>query len=104
MINEIEKALAACTQGDWHWKDLTDARNSLMNILEDGNGKEILNFGDSEPYYPTEGSEPSDADAIVIANATKWLRYLLKEIKDRYGDLHIAYMHGQASMKEANGE
>tara|TARA_R110000751_G_scaffold76357_5_gene153931 strand:- start:249 stop:506 length:258 start_codon:yes stop_codon:yes gene_type:complete len=81
MIDEIEKALAECTQGDWQWarRDTTKRLiSSELMKLHNGMGVEICDFGNDEQYYPTEGAEPTDADALIIANATKWLRYMLE--------------------------
>lgn len=93
MINEIEKALEECTQGDWQWKDPSTRKyydeTVDLPILENSDGEEILNFGCAEQYYPTEGEVPRDSDALVIANATKWLRYLLQQNKDLQRKCHV---------------
>jgi len=61
------------TKGKWYWSYGSDTqRASLLNEQ----GEEICNFGDSETYYPTEGVEPNDYDALLISKAPEMFEML----------------------------
>lgn len=61
----------------WAWHD-SENTTGLGRIVHAGDGhpetREVCWFGDAERFYPTEGTEPSDADIsriLVCINACK---------------------------------
>lgn len=68
---EIEKlnALAlAATPGPWEWVENATGKGTQGGIKARHNAS-VCDFGDAEKYYPTEGMEPSAADAAYIVAA-----------------------------------
>jgi hypothetical protein len=64
------------TKGKWYWVyGPTTEKASLMSE----NQNEVCNFGDGATYYPTEGLEPNEYDALLISKAPEMLE-MLKEI------------------------
>lgn len=64
------------TKGPWFWdkRDNSGSRYSTaMPALMGADGAEVFNLGDCETYYPTEGTEPSEADKSLIAAAPELL-------------------------------
>jgi len=55
----------------WRWDNSgADERPyTRMARILDKDGVEVLNFGDSEQYYPTEGMEPTEEEAAYIVEA-----------------------------------
>lgn len=64
------------TPGPWKWHRPNGDWATEMSSLVDDTGKQVLNFGNSEQFYPTEGTEPNDADALLIADAPMLLTML----------------------------
>jgi len=59
------------------WKWIVEFEDSAkMPSLVDANGKEICNFGDSEQYYPLEGTPPNDENSKLIEAAPELLEAL----------------------------
>lgn len=58
------------TKGRWHFRrPMTDT----LAILENDKGEQVCNFGNNYQYYPTEGEEPNDYDALLISKAPELL-------------------------------
>jgi hypothetical protein len=62
----------------------------------DADGLEICSFGDSGPYYPSEGSAPSDEDCALMIAAPE----LLEALTAAWHALR-SYQHGNSSPKLA---
>jgi hypothetical protein len=61
------------TKGKWYWVyGPTTEKASLMSE----NQNEVCNFGDGATYYPTEGLEPNEYDALLISKAPEMLEML----------------------------
>lgn len=56
------------TPGPWKWSE-SNGPSRDMPVLHGAGGLEVMDFGDSETYYPTAGSPPDKADARLIAAA-----------------------------------
>ena len=61
------------TPGPWAW---TGKSGSKLPVLEGSNGSEVMDFGDDETFYPTEGNPPGEADARLIEAAPEMLEVL----------------------------
>jgi hypothetical protein len=87
MTNEELKAIRdraeAATPGPWYWEKLdADGWNDTeMPCLVSASVEGVMDFGDCEQYYPTEGSPPNDKDAEFIAHAREDVPKLLAEIE-----------------------
>lgn len=68
------------TKGNWilNYNGSSPCQDMLQIINSEG--VEVCNFGDSEPYYPTEGTEPNEYDALLISKAPEILEMLEKMI------------------------
>lgn len=80
------------TPGPWRWLDASQANckfgehdlarlvgplyDVTVNDLNPGRVHEVCSFGNSETYYPTEGTEPSEADKRLIALAPEFFAEL----------------------------
>lgn len=78
-LKVIEARADAATEGPWTWRDGSDPYCDL-GILAGASG-EVCNFGCAEQYYPTEGTEPSPADAAFIASARTDVPALIAEVR-----------------------
>ena len=85
------------TPGPWRWvrdprKIECEYTEGAMLKLVGQNDGEICNFGDDHQYYPTEGTEPDEADARLIAAAPELLE-ALKALLDMpaacYADIEV---------------
>lgn len=65
------------TPGPWRWVT-PKGQSNLLALVGSGfrddqsryeGDSQICNFGNDEPYYPTEGMEPNEADRALIAAA-----------------------------------
>lgn len=65
------------TKGNWHWEYSGDY--DLACLVNEEN-IEICNFGNNFNYYPTEGTEPNEYDALLISKAPELLRELTQEV------------------------
>jgi hypothetical protein len=63
------------TKGKWYWS--FGASNEMASLMSE-TGIEVCNFGDCTTYYPTEGVEPNDADALLISKAPEMFEMLKK--------------------------
>ena len=72
------------TKGKWilNWSGGNPCQNLLQIISE--NNIEVCNFGDSELYYPTEGKEPNEYDALLISKAPEMLEKIKEFIENFY--------------------
>ncbi|WKB52989.1 hypothetical protein [Eleftheria terrae] len=61
------------TPGPWHW---VEQQGTQMPMLKGANGRVIMDFGDCERYYPTEGNGPDADNARLIAAAPEMLQGL----------------------------
>ncbi|MFZ7945721.1 hypothetical protein [Neobacillus sp. 19] len=81
-LAEIRKRAEAATPGPWVWEKFAldeDDWDTEMPWL--GNATEsVMDFGDCEQYYPTQGTPPNDADAEFIAHARQDVPKLLAEV------------------------
>jgi len=74
------------TPGPWRWYTPDDGTSNAMLVGPrfDPNATylkrehEVCNFGDREQFYPTDGTEPSDADKALIAAAPDLLAACLR--------------------------
>lgn len=59
------------TKGPWVWGRAVDqdCLDNDLAWLENDQGERIMDFGNSEAYYPSQGLEPSKANANLIAAA-----------------------------------
>ena len=65
------------TPGPWRWYEPDDETTMAMlvgplfdpNVRYSERQHEVCDFGDCEQYYPSNGTEPSDADKALIAAA-----------------------------------
>lgn len=76
-LDAIAARLKTATPGPWHW---TDGVGDELRALRATDGLIVCDFGDATQYYPTEGSEPNDADAELIAHAPEDIAALLAEV------------------------
>ena len=74
-LEAIRQRAAKATVGPWRWDNGND-RDATMPVLKSGDDV-VMDFGDAEPYYPTEGIPPEEADAEFIANARQDIPALL---------------------------
>jgi hypothetical protein len=66
------------TKGKWYWVyGPTTEKASLMSE----NQNEVCNFGDGATYYPTEGLEPNEYDALLISKAPEMLEMLGNQLE-----------------------
>ena len=65
------------TKGKWRWNH---RQGNRLAILENEYGSEICNFGDDTNYYPTEGVEPNNEDALLISKAPELLESFISAI------------------------
>ena len=66
---------ATHTPGPWTWVDIANEwDDGPLARLVDSTGDDVLNFGDNTQYYPTEGLEPTKADARLIAGSPELLK------------------------------
>ena len=65
------------TKGKWRWNP---QHGNRLAILENEYGSEICNFGDDTCYYPTEGVEPKNEDALLISKAPELLESFISAI------------------------
>jgi len=65
------------TKGKWIW---FPKHGSRLATLENEYGSEICNFGDDTNYYPTEGVEPNNEDALLISKAPELLESFISAI------------------------
>lgn len=70
---------------------------NLMGFVG-GNGERIMWFGDSETYYPTDGTEPNEANARLISSAPDLLEALIKSYK------YISHMEKNLSIDGEHSE
>lgn len=63
------------TKGPWKWVEFP--KETTMARLMGNDDAIVCHFGDSESYYPIEGTEPSEADKALIAASPD----LLKAVK-----------------------
>lgn len=61
----------------WKWVASTDMNNLGAFIAADGST--VCDFGDATQYYPTEGTEPSEADRILIVERVNGFDSLVRE-------------------------
>jgi hypothetical protein len=82
-LEAIRKRAEAATEGPWGWAKFAlddDDWDTEMPWL--GNATEaVMDFGDCEQYYPTQGTPPNSADAEFIAHAREDVPKLLAEIE-----------------------
>lgn len=64
-LDKLRELAQAATPGPWEWVDPGD---TYMPVLT-GETANVCDFGDSEQFYPIEGTPPSDADCAFIAAA-----------------------------------
>jgi hypothetical protein len=82
-LEAIRKRSEAATPGPWYWdkfnldEDDYDTEMPYLNSEKDS----IMDFGDGEQFYPTEGTPPNEADAEFIAHAREDVPKLLAEIE-----------------------
>lgn len=67
-----------------------------MPILRAANGETVCDFGSDEQYYPTEGKEPNEADAKLIAAAPELMAVV--------GELLLAFAKGVRSLEDFEEE
>ena len=82
-LQEIKERVAKATPGPWKWENYGAEYDfeTTMPSLNGVNNKEIMNFGDGEQYYPTEGTPPDEADAGFIAHAREDVPALIAEVE-----------------------
>lgn len=77
-LAEIRKRAEAATAGPWRWEDdLHDCE--MPDLINDT--QSIMDFGDCEMFYPTQGTPPDIFDAEFIAHAREDVPKLLAEIE-----------------------
>jgi hypothetical protein len=99
---------AAHTPGPWVWTDRVLQGDAKYAGYGDtggfvtADGTPVCWFGDSETYYPTEGTPPTAADARLIAAAPDLLEALIEivAIADRKTD---AFDRARAAIAKAHG-
>jgi hypothetical protein len=82
-LEAIRKRAEAATQGPWYWEKFNpdeDDYDTEMPYLN-SEKESIMDFGDGEQFYPTEGNPPNEADAEFIAKAREDVPKLLAEIE-----------------------
>lgn len=69
------------------------------------NGERVCWFGHSADYYPTEGDEPSEADARLIEAAPDLLRHLKASIDalERFGITDGGIPEAKETIAKAEG-
>ncbi|KQL18807.1 hypothetical protein [Cytobacillus solani] len=83
-LNAIRERAKRSTPGPWLWEKLTDVEDEWdteMPMLVTTEGSAIMDFGDCETYYPTEGTPPNPNDAEFISSAREDVPMLLAEIE-----------------------
>lgn len=66
----LRELAEAATPGPWKYQGPPDVGYStFVGRFEAENGTVVCDFGDSETYYPSEGSPPDPEDAAFIAAA-----------------------------------
>ncbi|WP_433959328.1 hypothetical protein [Cytobacillus horneckiae] len=87
-IEGIKERANNATVGPWKWEEPDDNTWSTeMPMILNDSGELILNFGDSEQYYPTEGVPPDDKDAQFIIHAREDIPYLVEYIKKQQQEI-----------------
>ena len=82
MNEELERLMREATPGPWVWcPPDADPDTRDMGHFANEAGKWICDFGDCEPYYPTEGTPPSAEDAALLVAAVNALPELLAKVK-----------------------
>ena len=85
------------TPGPWVWTDRVlqgDAKYADygdMGGFVTADGTPVCWFGDSETYYPTEGTPPNAADARLMSAAPDLLKALLNVLEHGVRDEHLEY-------------
>jgi len=66
----VEEVAAMVSPRPWRWLT-SDELGSFQELgrIVDANGDTVLDFGNTEPYYPSAGEEPSSEDAAWIIEA-----------------------------------
>lgn len=82
---------AKFTKGPWEWKGAEACEDGYiddceMPKLKSGNAL-VMNFGNCEQYYPTEGTPPNEHDAHLIAAAPEMYE-MLQSLLDAQGTIH----------------
>ena len=92
------------TKGKWtlNW----DGSSGFQNMLQIVNSEniEVCNFGHDNDYYPTEGTEPNQYDALLISKAPEMLEMLGKWSilnEDKYPELKGFILRTRQLIKEA---
>ena len=83
-LQEIRARAEAATEGPWEWRKLEydeDDSDTEMPWLDCAGDDPVMDFGDCEQYYPTEGTPPNEADAEFIAAARQDVPKLLAEVE-----------------------
>ncbi|MBN6889916.1 hypothetical protein ACUXCC_003460 [Cytobacillus horneckiae] len=87
-LEGINERANKATIGPWKWKEPDDNSCSTeMPMILNDSGELILNFGDSEQYYPTEGVPPDEKDAQFIIQAREDIPFLLDYIKKQQQEI-----------------
>ena len=96
--------MAGYTKGPWEFDPPHD-HGTYEGAFYSGD-EEICSFGDSEAYYPTEGTPPNTANAHLIAAAPDMYE-ALKELIVAYegcnGTDHPAYTAAETALAKAEG-
>jgi hypothetical protein len=82
-LAEIRKRVEAATAGPWRWEKLHDAEDEWDTEMAylSNETESVMDFGDCEQYYPTQGTPPNHADAEFISHARQDVPVLLAEIE-----------------------
>jgi hypothetical protein len=99
-IDEIKERVSKATPGPWKFDRTVGERyfeNSDCGSFVGVDGEKVMDFGDSEQYYPTQGEAPNWEDTVLIENLHDDLQYLLSKLEiaekalEEYTQVHNWY-------------
>jgi DNA repair exonuclease SbcCD ATPase subunit len=98
-ISEIREALERATPGPWEVTNLGDVHITKDYRMVDGRH---IAMWIADMCEDRETVDQIFADAHLIANAPKWLRYLLQQIEQQQAEIEAMRLSRDFEIKESN--
>lgn len=80
-LSELEKLLVMVTEGPWEFREDPKDNEDCGGVYPVNGDLAVMHFGNSEQYYPTAGSPPSESDLDFILAVRAYTSHLIAEVR-----------------------